>query len=137
MYSAKNTPIGVAAYGENLDENSPRKLALVGELRGVIEREALEVHYQPKLDMATGRVIGAEALVRWPHPVTGLVPPDEFVPIAERIGLVGPMTDFVLRPRLAECRRWNDAGHDADRGGESLGAQPARSGSRRATSTAR
>jgi EAL domain-containing protein (putative c-di-GMP-specific phosphodiesterase class I) len=61
--------------------------------------------------MATGRVIGVEALVRWPHPVEGLVPPDEFVPIAERIGLIGPMTDFVLRTALDQCRRWEQAGH--------------------------
>ena len=112
MYSAKNTPTGVADYGENLDEHSPRKLALVGELRAVIDRGGLELHYQPKIDMQTGRVIGVEALVRWHHPTQGLVPPDEFVPIAERTGLIGPMTDFVLRTALAQCRRWQDAGHD-------------------------
>ena len=112
MYAAKNTTTGVAAYGENLDDYSPRKLALVGELRSVIDRDGLEVHYQPKLEMATGRVVGVEALVRWQHPVVGLVPPDEFVPIAERTGLIGPMTDFVLRSALAQCRRWEEAGHD-------------------------
>ncbi len=111
MYAAKNTASGVAAYGENLDEHSPRKLALVGELRSVIDHEGLELHYQPKVEMATGRVVGVEALVRWPHPVQGFVPPDEFVPIAERTGLIGPMTDFVLRTALAQCRRWEEAGH--------------------------
>lgn len=112
MYSAKNTAAGVATYGEDLDENSPRKLALVSELRNVIENEGLEIHYQPKMEMATGRVIGVEALVRWPHPVEGLVPPDEFVPIAERTGLIGPLTDFVLRTALAQCQQWDEAGHD-------------------------
>jgi EAL domain-containing protein (putative c-di-GMP-specific phosphodiesterase class I) len=112
MYSAKNTAAGVATYGEDLDEDSPRKLALVGELRSVIEQEGLELHYQPKMEMTTGRVIGVEALVRWPHPVEGLVPPDEFVPIAERTGLIGPLTDFVLRTALAQCRQWQEAGHD-------------------------
>jgi diguanylate cyclase (GGDEF)-like protein len=111
MYAAKNTAAGVAAYGEDLDDHSPRKLALVSDLRSVIENDGLEVHYQPKVEMATGRVIGVEALVRWPHPGAGLVPPDEFVPIAERIGLIGPMTDFVLRTALAQCRRWEQAGH--------------------------
>jgi EAL domain-containing protein (putative c-di-GMP-specific phosphodiesterase class I) len=77
----------------------------------VIENDGLEVHYQPKVEMATGRIIGVEALVRWPHAGAGLVPPDEFVPIAERIGLIGPMTDFVLRTALAQCRRWEQAGH--------------------------
>jgi diguanylate cyclase (GGDEF)-like protein len=110
MYAAKNTASGVAAYGENLDEHSPRKLALVGELRSVIDHEGLQLHYQPKVEMATGRVIGVEALVRWPHPIEGLVPPDEFVPIAERTGLIGPMTDFVLRTALAQCRLWEEAG---------------------------
>ncbi|MDQ1521364.1 MAG: hypothetical protein QOI55_2437 [Actinomycetota bacterium] len=111
MYAAKNTASGVTAYGENLDENSPRKLTLVGELRSVIEHEGLALYYQPKLEIATGRVIGVEALVRWPHPVEGLIPPDEFVPIAERTGLIGPMTDFVLRTALAQCRQWEEAGH--------------------------
>jgi EAL domain-containing protein (putative c-di-GMP-specific phosphodiesterase class I) len=111
MYAAKNTSTGVAAYGENLDDYSPRKLALVGELRSVIDREGLQLHYQPKVDMATGRVLGVEALVRWPHPVEGMIPPDEFVPIAERTGLIGPMTDFVLRTALTDCRHWHDAGH--------------------------
>jgi diguanylate cyclase (GGDEF)-like protein len=111
MYAAKNTAVGVAAYGEDLDEHSPRKLTLVGELRSVIEHDGLELHYQPKVEMATGRVIGVEALVRWPHPVEGLVPPDEFVPIAERTGLIGPMTDLVLRRALAQCRKWQQAGH--------------------------
>ena len=111
MYAAKNTAAGVAAYGETLDEHSPRKLALVGELRSVIDHEGLELHYQPKVEMATGRVIGVEALVRWPHPVEGLVPPDEFVPLAERTGLIGPMTDFVLRTALAQCRLWGKTGN--------------------------
>ena len=111
MYAAKNTTAGVAAYGENLDDHSPRKLALVGELRNVIERKGLEVHYQPKLEMATGRIVGVEALVRWPHPGMGLVPPDEFVPIAERTGLIGPLTEFVLHTALTQCKRWEQAGH--------------------------
>jgi diguanylate cyclase (GGDEF)-like protein len=111
MYAAKNTAAGVAAYGEDLDDHSPRKLALVSDLRSVIENDGLEVHYQPKVEMITGRVIGVEALVRWPHPVAGLIPPDEFVPIAERIGLIGPMTDFVLRTALTQCRHWEQAGH--------------------------
>ncbi len=111
MYAAKNTAAGVAVYGEDLDDHSPRKLALVSDLRSAIEHDGLEVHYQPKVEMATGRVIGVEALVRWPHPGAGMVPPDEFVPLAERIGLIGPMTDFVLRTALAQSRRWEQAGH--------------------------
>ena len=111
MYAAKNTSVGVAMYGEDLDEHSPRKLALVGELRSVIDNHGLALHYQPKVDMATGRVIGVEALVRWPHEHEGLIPPDEFVPIAERTGLIGPMTEFVLRTALEQCKEWQQAGH--------------------------
>ncbi|MDQ1533929.1 MAG: hypothetical protein QOF28_1690, partial [Actinomycetota bacterium] len=111
MYSAKNSATGVASYSESLDEDSPRKLVLVGELRSAIDHGGLELHYQPKVEIASGRVIGVEALVRWQHPVQGLVPPDEFVPIAERTGLIGPLTDFVLRTALAQCRRWEERGH--------------------------
>ncbi len=111
MYAAKNTAAGVAIYGEDLDEHSPRKLALVGELRSVIDDKALQLYYQPKVDIATGRVIGVEALVRWPHATEGLIPPDEFVPIAERTGLIGPMTEFVLRAALEQCKQWEQSGH--------------------------
>jgi diguanylate cyclase (GGDEF)-like protein len=111
MYAAKNTAVGVAAYSEQLDDHSPRKLALVSDLRSAIETGALEVHYQPKVEITTGRVVGVEALVRWSHPAAGLVPPDEFVPMAEHTGLIGPMTHFVLRSALAQCRHWTRAGY--------------------------
>ncbi|HEY1738565.1 MAG TPA: bifunctional diguanylate cyclase/phosphodiesterase, partial [Acidimicrobiia bacterium] len=111
MYAAKGTSVGVAMYGEDLDEHSPRKLALVGELRSVIDNHGLVLHYQPKVEIATGRVIGVEALVRWPHEHEGLIPPDEFVPIAERTGLIGPMTEFVLRTALDQCKAWERSGH--------------------------
>jgi diguanylate cyclase (GGDEF)-like protein len=110
MYTAKRTASGVAVYREELDEHSPRKLALIGELRTVIEEGGLELHYQPKADLATGAIEGVEALVRWPHPSEGLISPDEFVPVAERTGLIGPLTDLVLRRALAQCRAWRDAG---------------------------
>jgi diguanylate cyclase (GGDEF)-like protein len=110
MYAAKSTATGVAAYRDDLDEHSPRKLALVSELRTVIDEGGLELHYQPKAELATGAIVGVEALVRWPHRSEGLVYPDEFVPLAERTGLIGPLTDFVLHRALAQCRTWRDAG---------------------------
>ncbi len=110
MYSAKNTPGGVASYAEALDDHSPRKLALVGELRSVIDEGGLELHYQPKAELATGEIVGVEALVRWPHPRDGLIYPEEFVPLAERTGLIGPLTTFVLHQALAQCKRWNTDG---------------------------
>ncbi|HVM64568.1 MAG TPA: bifunctional diguanylate cyclase/phosphodiesterase [Acidimicrobiales bacterium] len=111
MYAAKNTASGVTAYGDDLDEHSPRKLALVSELRGAIDAGELELHYQPKAALATGAVVGVEALVRWTHG-SELVPPDEFIPFAERSGLIGPLTDFVLREALAQCHAWRASGHD-------------------------
>src|SRR5207248_478931 len=93
-----------------LDHYSPRRLALVGELRRAIEQEQLAVYYQPKADLQTDAVIGAEALVRWNHPEYGFLPPDDFIPLAEHTGLIGPLTTFVLRVALRQARAWLDAG---------------------------
>jgi diguanylate cyclase len=73
--------------------------------------DQLVVHYQPKVDAHTGRVRGVEALVRWQHPTHGLVPPDEFIPLAERTGLIGPLTHYVVDAALRQCRAWLQAGH--------------------------
>ena len=70
------------------------------------------MHYQPKVDLVTGRACGAEALVRWEHPVRGLVSPDDFVPVAEQTGLVHNLTGFVLGEALRRCRAWEEEGHD-------------------------
>jgi len=68
------------------------------------------LHYQPKISIATGEVIGAEALVRWEHPTRGTVYPDDFVPIAEHTGLIGPLTRYVLNAALAQAKSWSDDG---------------------------
>jgi EAL domain-containing protein (putative c-di-GMP-specific phosphodiesterase class I) len=68
--------------------------------------------YQPQLDLAEGTVIGVEALVRWDHPDVGLIPPDEFIPIAERTELIGPLTSFVLTEAITQIAMWRRAGHD-------------------------
>lgn len=91
-------------YDPSIDHYDPARLALVGELRTAIERDQLLLHYQPKLDLRTGRTIGVEALVRWKHPVRGLIFPDAFVPLAERTGLINPMTAWVLRTALREAK---------------------------------
>src|SRR5581483_4159847 len=110
MYEAK-AGSGIALYTSDRDHYSPRRLALVGELREAIDRDELELHYQPKIDVATGTVLGAEALLRWPHPERGAIPPDEFVPIAEHTGVIRPLTLHVLRRAAADCARWTAAGH--------------------------
>jgi diguanylate cyclase (GGDEF)-like protein len=114
MYVAKSAFRGHEFYSHDQDTYSPTRLALLGELRTAIEAGQLAVAYQPKVEVATGRIIGAEALVRWTHPRRGLVPPDEFIPVAEHTGLLRPMTLFVLESALEQCARWRAAGFELD-----------------------
>jgi diguanylate cyclase (GGDEF)-like protein len=106
MYLAKHSDVDYAMYALEQDQHSPDRLALVAELRKAIEEDELVLHYQPKVDVLRGRVVGVEALVRWPHPKRGLVPPDEFVPLAERTGLIRPLTLWVLNTALKQRREW-------------------------------
>jgi diguanylate cyclase (GGDEF)-like protein len=109
MYTAKTDQSGVELYDLERDDHTTQRLALVGELRAAIAEGGLQVHYQPQIDLATGRVLGAEALVRWIHPTLGFVPPDDFIPVAEQAGLIGGLTKVVLTTALAECARWRSA----------------------------
>ena len=111
MYTAKETHAGFVLFDPTQGQHSPRRLALLGELRRAIEDEQLILHYQPKVDAHSGQVLGVEALVRWQHPTHGLVPPGEFIPLAERTGLIGPLTHYVLDAALRQCRDWRRAGH--------------------------
>nr|WP_239521124.1 bifunctional diguanylate cyclase/phosphodiesterase [Blastococcus saxobsidens] len=110
MYAAKADHLGIAVYRPSLDAEAPEHLTLFGDLRRAIREGELVVHYQPRVALAGGRVLGVEALVRWQHPVHGLVPPAQFVPLAEQTGLVQPLTEAVLDQALAACRRWHDQG---------------------------
>ncbi len=110
MYVAKTQQLGVFAYDPDVDGHSPAKLALLGDLRRALERHELVLHYQPKISTSTGDVVSAEALVRWQHPDRGLVFPDDFIPLAEHTGLIGPLTRCVLGAALAQVRVWVDAG---------------------------
>jgi diguanylate cyclase (GGDEF)-like protein len=114
MYAAKATQDSVDVYDPNRDTYSLERLALVGELRRAIEQGELAVHYQPKADTHTGRIIGMEALVRWNHPRRGAIVPEEIIRVAEQTGLIRPLTLFVLAQALRQCRAWRRAGFAYD-----------------------
>jgi len=110
MYEAKNRSGAVAVYESGLDVNTPSRLALLGDLRRALFEGELVMHYQPKVDLDTDTVRGVEALVRWAHPARGLVPPDEFIPVAEGTGLILPLTLHTLDLAIAQARAWYDRG---------------------------
>jgi EAL domain-containing protein (putative c-di-GMP-specific phosphodiesterase class I) len=110
MYVAKRSQSGHAEYSSKIDQHSPYKLALMSELRQAIADDGLLIHYQPKVSFSTGRMEGVEALVRWPHPVQGLILPKDFIPLAERTGLIGPLTRWVLERAVRQCQDWEQDG---------------------------
>jgi diguanylate cyclase (GGDEF)-like protein len=112
MHLAKTRRTSVEVYAPEHDRHSPARLALTAELHGAVEAAQLEVQYQPQADVRTGAIRGAEALVRWRHPEHGLMPPAAFLPLAERAGLMGPLSLLVLEQAIADCARWRAAGHD-------------------------
>jgi EAL domain-containing protein (putative c-di-GMP-specific phosphodiesterase class I) len=110
MYVAKRGHTRLAVYDAAQDQHSPARLQLVGELRRAIESDALLLHHQPTASLRTGRIVGCEALVRWSHPQRGLVPPDEFITLAENTGLIRPLSRWVLNAGMQQCRAWHDQG---------------------------
>jgi diguanylate cyclase (GGDEF)-like protein len=109
MYRAKLTHQPFEVYTASIDDGGNR-LALVEELRSAVEGKGLVLHYQPQVDLRNGEIVAAEALVRWPHPRLGLIPPLEFLPLAEEAGLMGPLTELVLDQAIAQCADWRAAG---------------------------
>lgn len=112
MYVAKRNHVGYTVYDPAKDQHSLRNLALLGELRGAIDRDQLEMHFQPKVSLISGRVCGVEALVRWRHPQHGVMAPDDFVPLAEQTGLIGPLTFWVLQSCAGFCQQLHAAAED-------------------------
>mgnify|MGYP002336074658 CR=1 FL=1 len=110
MRQAKKSGEHYAFYAPEHDEDSSRRLVLARELRHAIEEDELTLYYQPKIDMRQNAVCGAEALVRWIHPQQGMMPPDEFIPLAEHTGLIKPLTDWVLAAALRQSSAWRQEG---------------------------
>jgi diguanylate cyclase (GGDEF)-like protein len=111
MYAAKRDGLEVVAYDPIIGSSNPAKLSLLSDLRSAVEQsDQVLLYYQPQARLATGQIAGVEALVRWQHPVHGLLAPDEFIPLAERTGIIRPLTWCILRTALEQNRRWAEEG---------------------------
>jgi diguanylate cyclase (GGDEF)-like protein/PAS domain S-box-containing protein len=110
MYEAKRSGTAHAVFDAAQEQQLARHLALLSDLRHCITREELVLHYQPKIDLATREISGVEALIRWCHPKLGLLAPGSFMPEAERIELIEPMTRWVLDETLRQQKAWSDDG---------------------------
>jgi EAL domain-containing protein (putative c-di-GMP-specific phosphodiesterase class I) len=101
----------MSIYEAEGDSNSPAKLILLGDLRRALDAgDQLSVHFQPKLDLNTRAIVGLEALLRWNHPVRGMIPPGDFIPLAEQTGLVHMLTRRVIELVLTQMRIWRADG---------------------------
>ena len=114
LYVTKASQDGVGLYSAARDGYRPSRLALMGELRRALDNDELTLYYQPQLDLASGRVRSVEALVRWRHPARGLVLPDEFIPLAERTGLIRPLTLQVLDMTVRQWAEWRRQGRNLE-----------------------
>ena len=112
LYVAKHIQKDFSVYDPAYDRHSVKQLALKAELRAAIEEDQLEIYYQPKLDLEQGCVHSVEALVRWQHPGRGLISPEQFIPLCEQRGLIGPLTEWVIQHALQQYKIWRAHGID-------------------------
>jgi diguanylate cyclase (GGDEF)-like protein len=110
MYRAKKTNAGFQFYEASMEHTISEHVRLESDLRRALENSELEVYYQPQARLGDERIIGMEALVRWNHAARGMVPPNDFIPLAEETGLINPLGEFVLRTACSQLRAWLDEG---------------------------
>ncbi len=110
QFAASGSASALSFYDAATDPHRPDRLSLMGDLRDALDRDGLLLHYQPKLDLVSQRVDGAEALLRWSHPRRGRVPPDAFIGMAEDTGNIHRVTRWVLASALAQAQRWIEQG---------------------------
>ncbi len=109
-YAKRNGKEGIALFDNGMDRRAKDRLVIESRLRRSLESEEFTLHYQPKVDLRSGFVVGMEALVRWDDPERGRVRPDHFIPIAEETGLIVPLGEWVLKEACAQAKRWHDEG---------------------------
>lgn len=110
MYQAKTHGTGIVTYSPEFDSHSPRRLMMMAELGTAIREHQLRLHFQPRIDVRSGHCTGCEALLRWQHPSHGMVPPGDFIPIAEMSDVIHPLSLWVVRNALEHIRQWLDRG---------------------------
>jgi diguanylate cyclase (GGDEF)-like protein/PAS domain S-box-containing protein len=111
LHQAKAQGRGILRFfSPEMTSRSRARLALEADLRRALDQQELRLHYQPQIDLSSGKIVGVEALVRWLHPERGLIPPDDFIPLAEESGLVVLLGDWVLHAACQQIRSWTDAG---------------------------
>jgi diguanylate cyclase (GGDEF)-like protein len=111
MYFAKRrSPGSFAFFDASMNEGALQRYTIESKLRGALERGELSLHYQPQMDMTTGNVTGMEALCRWTNAELGVIPPADFIPVAEAAGLIIPIGEWVMRTACAQAKKWHDEG---------------------------
>lgn len=110
LRTAKERRAPFLCYDTGIDHYDPNRLALIAELDAAIAADHLVLHYQPKVALLTGRTVGVEALIRWAHPVRGMVPPDAFLPLAERTDLINPLTRWLVKRAVRDAIALRDQG---------------------------
>jgi len=110
MYRAKRNGLAYQFFDPDSDVSPVEKLQYSGQIRGALDNNEFELHYQPQVDINSSRITGAEALLRWQHPVDGTVPPQRIIPVAEQLGMISPLTDWVLITALRQCKEWSYSG---------------------------